>query len=169
MEKNLESGEAHKKMKEIADSINICMYCTMEQGSDMASRPMGTSQVDEDGTIWFFSSEEHNVVQESKGGSDVCLNYASPAKNTYMCIMGTSEVVKDKAKMAELWNDMLKTWFPDGLETPGIALLKVSPRSAHYWESDATRLRLLFSYVKAKVTGEAANGSEGTEGHLNVA
>ncbi len=116
-----------------------------------------------------FHPIDHNVVQESKGGTEVCLNYASTAKNTYMCVMGSSEVVKDKAKMSELWNDMLKTWFPDGLETPGISLLKVTPTAAHYWESDATRLRLLFSYVKAKVTGEAANGTEGMEGHLNVA
>ncbi len=57
MEKNLESADALKKLKELADSINICMYCTMEKGSDMASRPMGTAKVDEDGTIWFFSSD----------------------------------------------------------------------------------------------------------------
>lgn len=168
MEKNLDSAAALKKLKEITDSINICMFCTMEKGSDMASRPMGTAKTEEDGTIWFFSAEEHAVVQQSKGGTEVCLNYASTAKNTYMCVMGESEVVHDKTKMKELWSDILKTWFPDGLETPGIALIKVTPTAAHYWESDAARLKLAFSYLKAKVTGKPAEGTEGTQGHLDV-
>lgn len=168
MEKNLQSTEAQAKLKEIAEDIRICMYCTMQHDSDMASRPMSTAQVAADGTIWFFSSEHTGAVQQSQGGTEVCLNYAHPVKNTYMCVMGTSEVVHDKAKMKELWNDLLSTWFPQGLETPGIALLKVTPSSAHYWDADITRLKILFSYLKAKVTGESANGSEGTEGKLSV-
>jgi general stress protein 26 len=168
MEKNLQNSEAQAKLKEIAEDIRICMYCTMQHDSDVASRPMSTAQVAEDGAIWFFSSDNTGAAQQSQGGTEVCLNYASPAKNTYMCVMGTSEVVHDKTKMKELWSDILSTWFPDGLETPGIALLKVTPSSAHYWDSDITRLKILFSYLKAKVTGEPANGSEGTEGSLDV-
>ena len=168
MEKNLQSAEALKKLKEIAESIGVCMYCTMQHGSDMASRPMGTAKVDEDGTIWFFSSDDTGVTQQSQGGTEVCLNDASTAKNTYMCVMGNSEVVHDKAKMQELWSDIMVTWFPEKLDTPGIALLKVTPSSAHYWESDVARIKILFSYLKAKITGEAADGTEGTEGQLSV-
>jgi general stress protein 26 len=168
MEKNLENREALDKLKEIAEGIRICMYCTMQYGSDMGSRPMSTANVYEDGTIWFFTADDTGAAQESEGSSTVCLNYSSPAKNTYMCVTGNAEVVYDKAKMAELWNDFLTTWFPDGLQTPGIALLKVTPSSAHYWDSDVTRLRILFSYLKAKVTGKPGSDSEGTEGQLIV-
>jgi general stress protein 26 len=168
MEKNLQDADALKKLKELAESINICMYCTMEHGSDMASRPMSTAQVEEDGTIWFFSSDETSATQESKGGTEVCLNYASPAKNSYMCVMGNAEVVHDKAKMEELWNEFMKTWYPEGLSTPGISLLKVTPTSAHYWDNDVTRMKILFSYIRAKITGEPAKATEGNEGRLDV-
>lgn len=168
MEKNLNNEEALKKMKELIESVNVCMYCTMDSMSEMASRPMGTAGVDEDGTIWFFTDEDTTAGQEANKESHVCLNYASTAKNTYACIMGESELVKDKNKMEELWNDFLKTWFPDGLSTPGISLIKVTPNSGHYWDTDATRLRLLYSYLKAKVTGEAADGTEGTSGKLDL-
>lgn len=168
MEKNLQNKEALEKLKEIAEDIRVCMYCTMQHGDDVASRPMSTAQVDEDGTIWFFSSDNTGAVQQSQQGNEVCLNYSSPAKNLYMCVMGNAAAVHDKAKMKELWNDILTTWFPEGLETPGIALLKVTPTAAHYWDSDVARLRILFSYLKAKITGEPANGSEGTEGQLHI-
>ena len=167
MEKNLQSAEAVKKLKELAEGIRVCMYCTMEHGRDHASRPMSTAAVDEDGTIWFYTSDDTTAAQQSHG-NEVCLNYSDPTKNTYMCIMGSSEVVHDKAKMKELWSDFLSTWFPDGLETPGIALLKVAPSAAHYWDIDMTRVKILFSYVRAKMTGKKAEGTEGTEGELKI-
>lgn len=168
MEKNLQNEEALKKLKEIAEDIRVCMYCTMEHGSDMASRPMSTLQVEEDGTIWFLSSENTSATQETHRGLEVCLNYASTAKNTYMCVMGTADAVYDKAKIKELWNDFISTWYPDGPDSPGLVLLKVRPASAHYWDNDITRIRILFSYIKAKLTGEAAKATEGDEGRLDL-
>lgn len=168
MEKNLSNDEALKKLKELVESINICMYCTMEQGSEMASRPMGTAQVEDDGTIWFFTTDSSGTAENAGDAHEVCLNYSSPAKNSYLCVMGNPELSFDKAKMKELWTPMLKTWFPDGLDTPDIALIKVTPTHAHYWDSDVTRARLLFSFLKATITGEPANGTEGDHGELKV-
>jgi general stress protein 26 len=168
MEKNLQSAAALEKLKELVESVHICMYCTIEHGSDMASRPMGTAKIEDDGTIWFFTTDHSGAAEEAGKEAEVCLNYSHPGKNTYLCLMGQSELVFDKAKMTELWNPMLKTWFPDGVETENIALVKVTPRSAHYWDSDASRLRLLFSFLKAQVTGEAAHGTEGDHGDLDV-
>ena len=169
MEKNLYSEEALAKLKELVESVGICMYCSMEQGSDMASRPMGTAKIEDDGTIWFFTTDHSGAAENAGHADEVCLNYAHITKNTYLCVMGSPQLSFDKAKMKELWSPMLKTWFPDGLDTPDIALVKVTPRSAQYWDSDASRLRLLFSFIKAQVTGQRPNGSEGEQGELNIA
>ena len=168
MEKNLHSEDALKKLKELVESIYICMYCSMEHGSDMASRPMGTAKIEDDGTIWFFTTDHSGAAEIAQEHSEVCLNYAHITKNTYLCVMGDSELVFDKAKMKELWSDFLTTWFPQGVNTPDIALIKVTPRSAHYWESDAARLRILFSYIKAKVTGKKPDGDDAEEGELHL-
>ena len=40
LEKNLQDEAAIKKLKELAESIRVCMYCPMQQGGDMASRPL---------------------------------------------------------------------------------------------------------------------------------
>jgi len=168
MEKNLHNDEALQKLKELVESVGICMYCSMEHGSDMASRPMGTAKIEDDGTIWFFTTDHSGAAENAQQANDVCLNYAHITKNTYLCVMGTPELVFDKAKMKELWSPILKTWFPDGIDTPDIALVKVTPQSAHYWDSDASRLRLLFSFVKAQFTGERPDGDEGEEGELHL-
>lgn len=168
MEKNLHSEEALKKLKELVESVGICMYCTMERGAEMASRPMGTAKIEDDGSIWFFTTDHSGPAENANESNEVCLNYAHITKNTYLSVMGNPELVFDKAKMKELWTPILKTWFPDGLDTPDIALVKVTPSSAHYWDSDASRLRLLYSFIKAQVTGKRPDGDEGEEGELHI-
>jgi general stress protein 26 len=88
------------------------------------------------------------------------LSYASPDDNAYVSVSGTAEIVKDKAKMEELWNPILKAWFPDGLETPGICLLKVTAEQAEYWDSPNSKIVQIAGFVKAMVTGKSADGGE---------
>jgi len=87
MEKNLHNQEALQKLKELVESVNICMYCSMEHGSDMASRPMGTAKIEDDGTIWFFTTDHSGAAENAQQASEVCLNYAHITKNTYLCVM----------------------------------------------------------------------------------
>lgn len=166
MEKNFSNEEALKKMKEAIDSIGVCMMAAI--GGDGASRPMSAAQCEEDGTIWFFTNKDTDAAQESKADKGMALHFASPAKLNFLCVLGQATLSDDKAKMKELWNPMMKTWFPDGLETPGITLIRVTPESAHYWESNASRIELLYSWAKAQITGTPADGSEGRSGDLNV-
>lgn len=69
--------------------------------------------------------------------------------------------------MKELWTPMLKAWFPDGLETPGIALLKVAAQQAHYWDTDASKLVVLFAMAKAAITGKTTDTGKHGELELN--
>lgn len=43
--------------------------------------------------------------------------------------LGTAAIVHDEAKEEELRNPILNAWFSDGLETPGLALIR-SARTA---------------------------------------
>lgn len=166
MEKNLTNEEALKKMKSAVDSIGVCMMAAI--GGDGASRPMHAADCEEDGTIWFFTKEDADAGQEAAARKKMALHFSSPAKLNFLCVLGQSGLVHDKAKMEKLWHPMMKTWFPDGLETPGIALIRVDPDTAHYWESSASRIELLYSWAKAQITGRPADGSEGRSGELEV-
>ena len=165
MKENLQDREALDKLKELAESLDICMFTTLHNGR-MYARPMSTQQIEDDGTMWFFTYEDSQGAQDANY-DHVCLSYASSPKNTYLTVQGRAEVSYDKGKMKELWKDILTAWFPQGLDTPGIALIRVTPEEAHYWDSDASRMRILAQYAVAKVTGKYES-MEGREGELKL-
>ena len=61
-------------------------------------------------------------------------------------------MVHDRAKMEELYSPSLDIWFEDGLDTPGIALLQVTPVESEFWEPEEARSRWRPAQLKALVT-----------------
>ena len=82
------------------------------------------------------------------------LRYIGDGQSLFISVTGTAELVLDHAKMKELWTEVLKAWFPQGLDDPNIALLKVTVRSAELWNSASPKLVQLYGFAKAKLTGE---------------
>ena len=150
-------------VKKVAESLRICMYCT-SLGARQTSRPMSTAKVDEQGDIWFFTSSEHDVAEDSKGEL-VHLLYADNGNQKYLSIKGKAHVIDDSSKAEELWNPILNAWFPEGLETHDLRLIRVNPTSGEYWEG-VSMIRTLYDAVKAKITGE--EGSYGEHKALNL-
>jgi len=61
-------------------------------------------------------------------------------------------VVHDEAKMKELYTPSLDIWFEDGLDTPGVALLKVTPVECEFWEPKHGKIVMAAGMLKALVT-----------------
>ena len=40
----------------------------------------------------------------------------------------------DRQKIAELWNEALEPWFPDGLNDPELQLIRVDLQHADFWD-----------------------------------
>ena len=152
--------ESIKKLHGLIEGIDFAMLTTVDTDGVLRSRPMSTQEVEFDGTLWFFTSDKTHKVEEIEKDNRVNASYAEPKDNVYVSVSGTASVVKDRAKMEELWNPILKAWFPDGLETPGICLLKVDVEQAEYWDSPSSTLVQIAGFVKAMVTGQRANGGE---------
>ncbi|MDG6107012.1 pyridoxamine 5'-phosphate oxidase family protein [Dactylosporangium aurantiacum] len=71
-----------------------------------------------------------------------------------MSVAGAADVVHDRAKAEQLWNPFLKGWFPDGLDTPGLTLIRVHAESAEYWDAPNGRAVTLIRYLAAAVAGK---------------
>lgn len=127
---------------------------------------MTTNEVDEDGNIWFFTNRLSDVSIEADQKNNVCLAYACPAENDYLSVTGIASVVLDKTKIKELWKDAYKVWFPKGITDPELALIKVTPTNAEYWDSSASKMVILFSILKAKLSG--SQYKEGEHGKLKL-
>ncbi|RFM28620.1 pyridoxamine 5'-phosphate oxidase family protein [Deminuibacter soli] len=162
----LEHQEAIAKLRKFAEDVNICMFTTLTEACELNTRPMATARVDDDATIWFFSNEFSGKTTEVQHSDDqtVYLLYAHPGKNIYVNLIGSCEIVRDKAKMKELYSPVIKAWFPDGLNDPDMCLLKVSAKEAYYWNSTSNKMVAFLHMLKAIATGEQYD--EGETGKL---
>jgi general stress protein 26 len=42
--------------------------------------------------------------------------------------------------MKELWNPIMKAWFPEGLHDPKILLVKAEPEEVEYWDNSSSKI-----------------------------
>lgn len=160
MDNHADRNEAIKKLGEMIEGIQFAMLTTVEADGTLRSRPMATQRVEFDGTLWFFTRASAPKVDEVRGDEHVNVSYANPEDQRYVSVSGTAEVVRDPAKIAELWSPALKAWFPKGLEDPDIALLKVNVEQAEYWDSPSSKMAHIIGFVKAAATGQTYQPGE---------
>lgn len=153
----MDRDEGIKKVADIMNGAKIGSLATWD-GSTIVSRPMGLQQVEFDGDVWFFTYDHTHKTEEIRAHPNVNVSFEN--RGSWVSLSGVASLSDDREKMEELWNPFLKAWFPDGLETEGITLLKVTADTAEYWDSDSPQVVQLFGMVKAAVTGERAEGGE---------
>ena len=151
-----------QKLGELLKGIRIAMFTTVDTDGSLHSRPMATMDQDFDGTLWFFTDATSAKVDEVRRDQHVNLSYANPEDQKYVSVSGRAMLVRDKAKMKELWSPIHKAWFPKGLDDPNIALLRVEVEKAEYWDSPSSAVVRMFGFAKAVVTGKPY-GEEGTD------
>lgn len=144
--------ELDKLYDKIKD-VKFCMLTSSEEDGTLRSRPMATVESAHDGTLWFFTKEFSAKVDEINHYRSVNLSYADPKGNIYVSVSGEAVINRDKNRMAELWHPLFRAWFPQGLEDPEIALVKVKIHQAEYWEASSNKMVQLFGMVKAMLTG----------------
>lgn len=151
--------ESIKKIQELTEGIDFCMLTTMDNGV-LRSRPMSTQEFEFDGDLWFFTSDNTHKIDEIEKDNRVNVSYSNPDDKVYLSISGRAEVVKDRAKIEELWSPVLKAWFPEGLDDPHLCLLKIPVEQAEYWDAPNSTIVQLFGMVKAIATGQEADYGE---------
>lgn len=142
------------KLAELMKDVRIAMLTTVEPSGELRSRPMGVQQVEFDGDLWFFTKEHSAKVEDVQRDQQVNVSFSNPDKQRYVTITGVANLVRDHAKMAELWSPLYKAWFPDGLEDPELALLKVTVNEAEYWDAPPSAVVRVFGYAKAVISGK---------------
>jgi len=149
--------DAIARVKELVEDIDFTMLTTRDAEGNLVSRPMSTRQMDDAGDIWFFTLDDTKKVREAEGdpGHEVGLAYLDAKEHRYVSVAGRARVVHDDAKMRELYSPDLDIWFENGLDTPGIALLRVTPVVCEFWEPRHGKLVTAAGMLKALVTKDA--------------
>jgi general stress protein 26 len=150
-----------EKLRELVKDIDFCMLTTIDEGGDLHSRPMSSNgDIDENGDIWFFTNASSLKVSEIEKLPKVNVSFADPDNQRYVSVSGTAQLVRDRAKIDELWRPEFKIWFPEGKEDPEVALLRVSLEKAEYWDSPSSTIGYALSFVSSLVTGKEPDMGE---------
>jgi general stress protein 26 len=149
-----------RKVWEMIKDIGFASMVTHAGGRGMRARPMAARGDEHDGALWFFTRAQSGKVDEIESDPEVLLVYADPRANAYVSVGGTASVVKDDAQAAALWTEAMRVWFPRGPTSPDLALIRVEPRAAEYWDSAANAMVVAYGYVVATLTGETPDVGE---------
>ena len=146
----MSDAENISKVTDIINDSRIGMFTTVNADGSLVSRPMAVQDVKDDGDMWFFTSAATSQVAHVRAHPRVNVSFGKGTE--WVSVAGTAEVVTDRQKIHELWNQMVEAWFPDGPDTPEVVLLHVDSDSAEYWTSPGGTAATVLQWVKSKVT-----------------
>ncbi len=121
--------------------IDFCMFNTNGLGR-IVSRPMSNNgDVEYDGDSWFFSYDDTKKVSDINRDTGVTLTFTAPPSllgkpGIFIAVDGEASLIRDKAQFEEHWVKDLERWFPEGIDTTGLILIRISARSIEYWDGE---------------------------------
>jgi general stress protein 26 len=142
------------KLGELVEDMSVAMLTTFNDAGLLDSRPMAPLEMDSDGAVWFFTEHDSNKTSYL---STANLAFSDSSNSTYVSLAGRGEIHKNKDDIHRLWTVFAKPWFPDGPDSPKLALLKFIPTSAEYWDAPSSKTVRLFSLAASIVTGKPVN------------
>lgn len=128
--------EISEKMRD----IDFAILSTKTEGGDVAGRPMSNNrEVEFDGDSFFFTMDSTRTVADVRRDPKVGLSYQGKSgmlcmKPFFLVVEGRAELIVDKSQFAEHWTKDLDAWFQNGIDTPGLTLVKVVTERLHYWD-----------------------------------
>jgi general stress protein 26 len=136
---------------ELIKDIPIAMMTTREADGSLAARPMAALEMDADGVVWFFTSTQSDKVEHLDA---VNLAFSDIDGSTYVSLCGRGEIDTDRSHIERLWTPMARPWFPDGPDSPHLALLKFVPDAADYWDGPNSRMVRAFNMSASVAAGK---------------
>ena len=127
-----------KKMKD----IDFTMLSTSAEGGQIAARPMSNNRdVDYDGDSYYFTTSDTVMVRDIERDPKVGLSLQGSAgllkqRPFFAAIEGRADLIRDKGQFQAHWNSDLDRWFEQGIDTPGLVMIKVHAERAHYWDGE---------------------------------
>ena len=143
----MDRDDEAKRLDELMKPGSTLMVGT--GGADLSFRPMTVARVGGDTIEMLLDSNEHWARSLSEG--DVAhVTMSDNRTNTWVSLRGVLSVSSDPGLIDELWSPAAGSYFDDGRESPGIAVLRIAGDRGTYWSSPSGRIGSLISLVKAR-------------------
>jgi general stress protein 26 len=133
---DLRAEDAIEKIQELVAKSPNCFFCTSSApGSSGGARPMNVRDVDDEGNLWFLSASDSHTNAELALDPRVALYFQGSTHSDFLQIHGQATVSTDRARIRELWEPVIRTWFTGGVDDPRITVIRVVPVGGYYWDT----------------------------------
>ncbi len=155
------------KLQYLLNDFDMAMLVTRNAEGQLRSRPMALAEVANDGTLWFITQRHSGKADDIAHDRRVNVSLQSSMK--FISLSGSAELVDDRSKVAELWSEAWKAWFPQGMDDPTLTLLRIHGECGEYWDSSgASGIKYLIEAGKAYLTGTRPDVADDPKIHAKV-
>ena len=149
----MNSNDSSEKVWKILADFSTAMLVTVDGKNVIRARPMAIAGLEKGEKIWFISGADSAKLHEISDSTRVGL-VCQKGESVFLAISGDAALVCDPVKVAELWQESFRIWFPGGKEDPSIVLIAVTPTRAEYWDnSGVKKVEFLWDAATAYLTG----------------
>jgi general stress protein 26 len=155
-------AHVHKILEKL-DDVMFLSYASVGEPPALTARPLHVTRLDDDGTLWFMVGHDSTKVEQIERQPQAIVT--AQDRSRWIHLSGRAVVVRDRARIRELWHKLHEAWFPDGPDDPNVCLIAFRPEHAEYWDnSGAPGVKYLFSIAKGLITGTGAEPVKGVHG-----
>ena len=156
---DLHGGGAIAKIKELVGKAKTCFFRT----KDGHARPMSVQKVDDEGTLWFLSARDSHKNLEVEDDPGVTVYFQGSPHSYFLELRGHASISADRAKIEELWEPVMKTWFTEGIEDSRITVIRFRPVEGYYWDTKhgmaVAGLKMLVGAAIGKTMDDSIEGA----------
>lgn len=165
--KDLAGTDAITKLKDLAEDAKTCFFTTnIKTGLPSSARPMTVQQVDGEGNLWFLVANDSGTYKDLETEPLAQLFFQGSKYSDYLNVYGIATLSDDKEKIKEFWKPILKTWFTEGEDDPRIAVVKLEPTEAYYWDNKHGNAVAFVKQLAGAALGKTLDDS--IEGKLEI-
>lgn len=138
------------QLSHLVENMRVAMLTSPDDSGALQSRPMSPLLLDAEGAFWFFTDLRSTKSEHLR---QINLSFVDPANSTYVSVAGRGQLSRDLTQIKALWTANARPWFPDGPESTNLALLKIIPEMAEYWDAPDSRMVRMFALAASVIAG----------------
>ncbi len=157
-------NEEAQKYCDLLRKFDTGVLVTQAGNNQLHGRPMAVAQLEElprGLDIWFITGYDTPKMDEIRSNEQVLVTFQR-GNDQFVSLYGQAELLRDPAKVDELWKEPFKLWFPEGKTDPNLVLIRVHAQQGEYWDNGGiNKVSFMFEAVKAYATGNTVEVKEG--------